>query len=264
VSWAFLPFFIHLLMTSREYSHFISSLPPLLLLTAPAFQTIYLNKDDKSKKTLQIVKKRRKHNLILSISVALIGMMFFVYGYINYETVVKIAQCFIFAGIFWMFTALIIVAFMLKKLNKSVLVPASILVPSLILFSVPAIQGYEKITKDSFITSKHILLKKISSMPTSDFIFCIEPLYGSYFYTGKKFKLFLMNNNFEFATKESINNIFVNTNSIKEKIFQDSYLVVPQKLIGYVSNNLKKRLYISPIYKEESDWVIVSQGESIN
>lgn len=261
VSWAFFPFIIRLLMVSREYSHFMSSLPPLLLLTAPAFQALYFKKDDNTEASIKTVQQRRKHNLVLVIVVAIIGMVSSIYGGINYEITNVISKNLTFIGIFWLFSSLIMLAFMIKKLNKSVIVPAAMLIPSLILFSVPAIQGDEPTSKDTYLSSKFILLNRIGRMPGSDFIFCAEPLYGTYFYTGRNFKLAMDSKNFEFLTKEGKSLILSDEKSFKLSLTPESFLVMPAYARKEVEKILNKNLNLSA---EESDWRVFTQGEKLN
>ncbi len=229
VSWAFLPFFLRLLMTSRDCSQFMSSLPPLILLTAPAFQMLYFKKDDKSEDCIKIVQQRRKHNLILVIAVAIVGMISSIYGGINYETTNTISKCFTFAGIFWLFSSLIMLAFMIKKLNKSVIVPAAMLIPSLLLFSVPAIQGNEPLSKNSYLSCKYFILKE-ALKDKQDVIICEKPLYSSYFYTGIDFKIVLDDKDrkqLDFVTKEGNSLILTYESTFKQNLLPETLLIMP-------------------------------------
>lgn len=259
VIWAFLPFFVRLLMCSRECSQFLSSLPPLLLLTAPAFQSIYFCKDENTKESLEIVKVRRMHNLSIIVASTVAGLTFSIWGFIISNEASVISKTLLFTGIFWLFSSLIMIAFRIKKLNKSVLVPAAMLIPSLILFTVPAIQGHEPLTKNSFLPSKHVLLSRINRMPTSDFICCAKPLNAWYFYTGKNYKNLAVNNNLSFLTQEGADLIIGSEEEIARKVKSDSFFVMPAESRDAISKILNKKLELSV---EESGWIVVYQGEN--
>ncbi len=244
VSWAFFPFIIRLLMTSRVYTNFMTSLPPLLLLTAPAFQTLYVKKDDMSKSSLLNIQQRRKHNLILALSAAILGMISATYGYFNYEEAPIISKTHIFTGIAWLFSALIILAFMVKKLNKSALVPAAMLIPVMLLFTVPAIQGQEKLSKNTYLPSQYKILKTISRMPSSDFVFCFKPLMGSYFYAGKDFKVLYYNGSLDFVTDEG-KKLYLDDKALEDSkvIKPDSYFVLETESLEGIREIVFKILY---------------------
>lgn len=270
ISWAFFPFIIRLFMTSRECVSFMSSVAPLLLLTAPAFQTIYMKKNDNSEKSVDIIKQRRKHNLILVILVTIIGMSFSVYGYLNFEECRIISQTLIYTGLAWLFSSLIMLAFMIKKLNKSVLIPASMLIPVLIHFTVPAIHGQEPYYKNNYLPSKHNLLKRIiytieqnsehTQEQVTDFIICGKPILSSYFYTGKNFKLFDVKGNFDFTTSEGINYLIIDQESMNNKILPESRFVMPANQRDDFSKKLNKELILSA---EESDWIVVTTKKGL-
>lgn len=253
VSWALLPYIVRLFMTSRDFTNFMSSLPPLLLLTAPAFQALYFKKDDKSEACLNTIKLRRKHNMVFAISSSIIGMFLVIYGFINFETARVISQTQIFTGIFWLFSALIMVAFMIKKLNKSVLIPSAMLIPSLILFTVPAILGNEPLSKDSYLSSKFNILQRIARMPASTFIFCKEPLYGWYFYTGKNFKLITDNPNRDFITKEGIDLLISDKESFEKNVKPEVFLVMPNEARATITELLSKKIELSA---EDNEWKV--------
>ncbi len=257
VSWAFLPFVVRLLMTSRECSQFLSSLPPLLLLTAPAFQAIYFSKDENTKESIEVVKMRRMHNLAIIIPTTLAGITFTIWGAIISNEARVISQTLIFTGVFWLFSSMIMIAFRIKKLNKSVLIPAAMLIPSLILFTVPAIQGHEPISSSSYLPSNHGLLNRIKRMPTSDFICCGRPINAWYFYTGKNYKNLAVNNKLDFPTQDGFDLMISTDEEIKDKIQKDSFLVMPTDSKEVISNILKTNLELSV---EESGWIVVYQG----
>ena len=253
VSWAFLPFIIRLFMTSRNFTDFMSSLPPLLLLTAPTFQSLYFKKDEKTDSSLDNVKLRRQHNFIFALSASIIGMTLAIFGFINFETASVISHTQIFTGIFWLFSALIMVAFMIKKLNKSVLIPAAMLIPSLILFTVPAIQGHEPLSKDTFLSSKHNILNRIARMPASNFICCKEPLYGWYFYTGKNFRFITDKTDFDFITEEGQNLLIATKESLEKYVKPETFLVMPNDARSVISELLTKTIELSA---EDNDWKV--------
>lgn len=253
VSWAFLPFVIRLFMTSRSFTDFMSSLPPLLLLTTPAFQSLYFKKDAKTDACIDNVKLRKKHNFIFALSASIIGMTLAIYGYINFETASVISHTQIFTGIFWLFSSLIMVAFMIKKLNKSVLIPTAMLIPSLILFTVPAIQGHEPLSKDSFLSSKHNILNRIARMPASNFICCKEPLYGWYFYTGKTFRFITDKTDYDFITEEGLNLLITTKEALAKYVQPETFLVMPIEARNVISELLTKTIELSA---EDNDWKV--------
>ena len=253
VSWALLPFILRLLMTSREFTDFMSSLPPLLLLTAPAFQAIYFKKDIKSDAKLDIIKERRKHNFIFALSASILGMTLAIYGFVNFETANVISHTQIFTGIFWLFSALIMVAFMIKKLNKSVLIPTAMLIPSMILFTVPAIQGHEPTSKDSYLPSKHNILNRIARMPTSNFICCKEPLNGWYFYTGKNYRFITDKSDYDFITEEGKELLITTKESLEINVKPETFLVMPNDARSVITELLPKKIELSA---EDNDWKV--------
>ena len=253
VSWAFLPFIIRLLMTSRNFTDFMSSLPPLLLLTAPTFQALYFKKDTKSDDSLNIVKQRRKHNFIFALSASIIGMTLAICGFVNFETASVISHTQIFTGIFWLFSALIMVAFMIKKLNKSVLIPAAMLIPSMILFTVPAIQGSEPLSKESYLSSKHNILTRIAGMPASTFILCQNPLYGWYFYVGKNFKIITDKTDYDFITEEGKALLITTKEAIEKNVKPEIFLVMQKDSRELIQELLSKKIELSA---EDNDWKV--------
>ena len=270
LSWALFPYVINLFMTSRNSSSLLHSLSPIILLAVPTFHNIYMKKYEDNEKSLKIIKERRETNLILTISTTIIGMIFLIYGYLNFETSRVVSQNMIYIGLAWLFSALIMIAFMIKKLNKSVLVPIVLLTPVFMLFTVQTIIGNESISKNDYISSKFMLLNRINytiekysdektdeieNKNITDFIFCGKPLFASYFYTGKNFKLFEISENIDFATPEAINYIIKDENNIKEMILPESRLVMPSNIRDEISKKLNKELSLSA---EESDWIVVT------
>ena len=254
VTWAFFPFFLRLIMTSRTFVDFMSSLPPLIILTAPSFQNIYFLKNKKDKNSLIYITERRRHNLILTVITASVAMVACIIGAVNWGEARVISQTLIFTGIFWLFSTLIMTAFMIKKLNKSVLVPSAMLIPSLILFTVPAVKGHEPYSSHNYLSSKHILLKKINLLPNLDFINCSTPINGYYFYTGKKVKQFGINQNYGFVSSKA-NNLIITKDNADKLIKRDSYFIIPAFEKEKISKLLGKSLSISI---EESGWYIAT------
>ena len=253
VSWALLPFIIRLLMSSRSFTDFMSSLPPLLLLTAPAFQALYFKKDEKNDASIDIIKQRRKHNFIFALSASIIGMTLAIYGYINFETASVISHTQSVTGIFWLFSALIMVAFMIKRLNKSVLIPAAMLIPSMILFTVPAIQGQEPLSKTSYLSSKHNILNRIARMPASKFICCKTPLFGWYFYTGKNFMFITDKTDYDFITEEGKALLISDKESLEKNVKPETFLVMPNDARSTMTELLTKTIELSA---EDNDWKV--------
>ena len=253
VSWAFLPFIVRLLMTSRDFTDFMSSLPPLLLLTAPAMQSLYFKKEEKSDTGFDIIKERRKHNFIFALCASILGMTLAIYGFVNFETASVISHTQIFTGIFWLFSALIMVAFMIKKLNKSVLIPAAMLIPSMILFTVPAIQGHEPISKESFLSSKHNILNRIARMPASTFICCKDPLYGWYFYVGKNFKIITDKTDYDFITDEGKALLISTKEALEQYVKPEVFLVMHKDTREAITEMLSKKIELSA---EDNDWKV--------
>ena len=253
VSWAFLPFIVRLLMTSRDFTDFMSSLPPLLLLTAPALQSLYFKKEEKSDTELNIIKERRKHNFIFALCASIIGMSLAIHGFVNFETASVISHTQIFTGIFWLFSALIMVAFMIKKLNKSVLIPAAMLIPSMILFTVPAIQGSEPLSKTSFLSSKYNILTRIARMPTDTFILCQYPLYGWYFYVGKNFKIITDKTDYDFITEEGKALLITTKEALEKNVKPEIFLVMQKDSRELIQELLSKKIELSA---EDNDWKV--------
>ena len=142
---------------------------------------------------------------------------------------------------------------MIKKLNKSVLIPTAMLIPSLILFTVPAIQGHEPLSKDSFLSSKHNILNRIARMPASNFICCKEPLYGWYFYTGKTFRFITDKTDYDFITEEGLNLLITTKEAVAKYVQPETFLVMPIEARNVISELLTKTIELSA---EDNDWKV--------
>ena len=267
IGWAALPFFIRLCMTSRETCQFMSSLPPLVLLTAPAFQNIYFNKGnpsenvDEKEALLKECEERRFHNLFIIVTSAFIGMISSIWGYIHFENARVVSQTMIFTGIFWLFSSMIMLAFMIKKLNKSVLIPAAVLVPSVILFTVPAITGNEPIDKGEYLSSKSRMITSLSNLPKEqEFVCCSEPLNAWYFYTGRTIKELYIDRNFNFVTAKGFEYIMYDQDTIDKILKPEDYMIMPFNQKDKISAIIKKNLEIKG---DPNDWIICSQGGNL-
>lgn len=263
IAWAFIPYIVRVCMTSREASQFLSSLPPLLILTAPAFQAMYFRKyEPDDPENVEMIRERRLHNLFIVVSSSAIGMTSVIWGYIHFDDARIISQTSIFFGIFWMFSALIMLAFMIKNLNKSILIPAAMLIPSVLLFTVPAIKGNEPLAKDKYLPSQFLLLQRLGKMPKEQKIICCNRfLYGWYFYTGRNPEFYNLESTFDFTTKEFENLNLPDEASLFEVIDPElTYFVFPTKDKEPLSEKLKLKFEIAA---EENDMSVLSPGGKI-
>ncbi|MDD2998419.1 MAG: glycosyltransferase family 39 protein [Candidatus Riflebacteria bacterium] len=237
--WLTVPLLVFTISRSKLAGYALPLLIPLALITAASVRrTFPANRKD-------LTASAQRHSVVIAAFIALSGMALSGWGYINYEQATTLAQTAIFAGIFWLFSSLMLIAFVVKNNRNGAFAVITLLVPALMFFILPGIRGNEPLREGKYLTSQWLLLKRIATLPPEQKIICIDNMIeGWYFYTGREVTTFNVNRVTQFDI-ERANTLVLNDNeALRQALDSDTMLVLPNKSIEKIENITGTSLHI--------------------
>jgi hypothetical protein len=165
---------------------------------------------------------------------SLIGMGLSVWGYQNFSGFRVIAQTAIFAGMFWLFASLVMLAFIIKRSRHGMLAMLAIIVPGMMFFVLHGIRGNEPYRENRWLTSQWMLLKRIATLPESQKLILVdEMIEGWYFYAGRPVRTFNIPRITQFDNQLAGELVLGDLEAFKKAIDSDTLLVIPDKSIKH-------------------------------
>ena len=190
------------------------------------------------------------------------GVIMSYWGYLNFNGAKKIGQMAIFGGIFWLFCALIILAFVLKASRKGVLIIIAAIIPGFMLFVLPYLDGSEPYQGNNRLPSQHVFLKQIAkALPaTQKLLFVDNTLKSWYFYTGKNAVACGIPADDDYNGRE-INSPenFVDKKDTLQNIKPDTMLIILENSIPETENIIGKKLNV---IIGDGEWKLAQTGSS--
>lgn len=239
--WLALPFLILTFSSFKSLMLLTYLLLPASIITADGVKQIFFDSEVEARR------KARWHCIGIAALTAISGIVLSYWGFINFNGAQKIGQMAIFGGIFWLFCALIISAFILKATRRGVVVIIAFIVPGLLLFVIPYISGSEPYQNGYYLPSKSQILKKIHKNLPKDqkIIFLNEPLTAWYFYTGTKPTVY------PYPSQNT------QAPCPLKHLKSDEMILMPIKDIANVQGYIGKNLNV---ITNDADWALVQTG----
>lgn len=227
--WIAAPLLIFTLSRSKLAGYALPLLVPVAILTAEAVRSIFFTR------TLEKTASAQRHSIAIAAVCSIIGMGLSVWGYTNFAVVRIIAQTSIFAGMFWLFASLMLLAFIIKNSRRGMLTILALIVPGLMFFILPGIKGNEPYREGKFLTSQWLLLKRIATLPKDQKLICIDRMIeGWYFYTGRTVRTYNITRVTQFDKDRAAELVLSDDEAFRKALNPDTLLVLPEKSIPRV------------------------------
>ncbi|HPT47484.1 MAG TPA: hypothetical protein PLM07_16500, partial [Candidatus Rifleibacterium sp.] len=255
--WLIVPLVVFSLSRSKLAGYALPLLVPVALLTGNAVKKAFFSTEPEGSETA------RQHCIGIAAFASLAGMALSVWGYQYFAGYRIIAQTAIFAGMFWLFASLMLLAFILKKSRVGMLVILAMLVPGFMFFILHGIRGNEPYPdqrhseRTRYLPSQWYLLKRIAAtLPqTHKLILVDEMIEGWYFYVGRPVPTFNIQRITRFDNQAAAALVLNDVEALKKAIDSDTYLVLPAKAVASYGTLLGMDL---EIITGEGDWKIAA------
>jgi len=248
--WLGAPLVIFSLSRSKLAGYALPLLVPVALLTGEAVRQIFFSQKPEDSETAA------RHCIGISAFASLAGMAMSVWGYNNFAQFRIISQTAIFAGIFWLFASLVLLAFIIKKSRPGMLLVLAMLVPGFMFFILHGIKGNEPYREHRYLTSQWMLLKRIGTLPQAQkLILFDEMIEGWYFYTGRPVRTFNIARITQFDKERAAELVLNDIETLKSKLDSDTLLVMPAKSVAHYEELTGMQMQI---ITGEGNWKIVA------
>ena len=220
--WLVGPLLIFTLSRSKLAGYALPLLVPVALLTGEALKKIFFPGKDGT------LESAVRHSIGIAAALSIIGMALSVWGYQNFAQFRVLAQTAIFAGMFWLFSALVLLAFILKKSRNGMLIVLAMTVPGFMFFVLHGIKGNEPYREQHYLSSQWLLLKRIATLPQTQKIILLDKLIeGWYFYVGRPVKTYNVERITRFDNQAAKDLVLENEDAFRKAIDSDTILVLP-------------------------------------
>ena len=257
ILWFVFSFVFYCLCSMKNPGFMLQIVAPLAIISAESLRrTFFDHSDENSDK--DSFKTARWHCIFIVALASFFGLLISFGGYKVIYSANLIGQIGIFGGIFWLFCALIVVAFILKGSRRGVLIIIASIVPGFLLFVFPYIHGNEPWCDGKMLPSKFAVINSLKNMPSNqELLFVNDMLDAWYFYTGKDISA--CGAQIDLARgfiqdKESVS-IFPKEEKLKN-LTPDSILVMRNSSFNETQTLVGKTLYSKKL-KKENDWIVV-------
>ena len=254
--WIAFPLLIFSFSQSKIPAYIMPLMVPIAILTAEGIKRTFFEHNSVA------LRNSRWHCIGISALTAFSGVIMSYWGYLNFNGAKKIGQMAIFGGIFWLFCALIILAFVLKASRKGVLIIIAAIIPGFMLFVLPYLDGSEPYQGNNRLPSQHVFLKQIAkALPaTQKLLFVDNTLKSWYFYTGKNAVACGIPADDDYNGRE-INSPenFVNKKDTLQNIKPDTMLIILENSIPETENIIGKKLNV---IIGDGEWKLAQTGSS--
>lgn len=248
--WVAIPLVIFSLSRSKLAGYALPLLVPVALLTGEAVRKAFFSQEQED------ADQAAYHCIGIAAVASLIGMALSVWGYNNFTGFRVIAQTAIFAGMFWLFSSLVLLAFIIKRSRRGMLVMLAMIVPGFMFFILHGIRGNEPYRDNRYLTSQWLLLKRIATLPeTQKLILVDEAIEGWYFYVGRPVRTFNIPRITRFNNQRAGELVLGDLEAFKKAIDSDTLLVLPAKSVEHYEGLTGMNLQI---VTGEGKWKIVA------
>ncbi len=248
--WLGIPLVIFSLSRSKLAGYALPLLVPVALLTGEAVRQVFF-----SQKT-EDTESAARHCIGIAAFASLAGMAMSVWGYNNFAQFRIISQTAIFAGIFWLFASLVLLAFIIKKSRPGMLLVLAMLVPGFMFFILHGIKGNEPYRDNRYLTSQWLLLKRIDTLPQAQKLILLdEMIEGWYFYTGRPVRTFNIARITQFDKERAAELVLSDVEALKSVLDSDTLLVMPAKSVAHYEELTGMQMQI---ITGEGNWKIVA------
>lgn len=257
--WIAVPFVFFTICSLKNPGFMLQIMAPLSIISAECIRRSFFEHSKEGEK--EALKLSRWHCIVVSALTALFGIVLSFMGYKVSQSAVLIGQIGIFGGIFWLFSALIIIAFILKGSRRGVLIIIASIVPGFLLFVFPYVYGYEPWKDGQNLPSKVSLITLLKdNLPRSqELIFVDDMLDSWYFYTGKDIQACGIKTDSArlrgLIPDENSKSILTMDEAIKS-LKPDSIMIMHKASVERIQNYVGKPLYDRAV-ANENDWVAV-------
>ncbi len=248
--WLGVPLIIFSLSRSKLGGYALPLLVPVALLTGEAVRQIFFSQKPEDSETAA------RHCIGIAAFASLAGMAMSVWGYNNFAQFRIISQTAIFAGIFWLFASLVLLAFIIKKSRPGMLLVLAMIVPGFMFFILHGIKGNEPYREHRYLTSQWLLLKRIATLPQAQKLILLdEMIEGWYFYTGRPVRTFNINRITQFDKERAAELVLNDVEALKSALDSDTLLVMPAKSVARYEELTGMQMQI---ITGEGNWKIVA------
>lgn len=248
--WLLAPLLVFTLSRSKLAGYALPLLVPAALLTAEAIKKVFFPGKDATLETAT------RHSIGIAAAVSILGMALSVWGYQNFSQFRVLAQTAIFAGMFWLFAALVLLAFILKKSRNGMLLVLAMIVPGFMFFILHGIRGNEPYRENRYLTSQWLLLKRIATLPQSQKIILFDKLIeGWYFYVGRPVRTFNIPRITRFDNQAAKDLVLESDEALRKAVDSDTILVLPAASLKKYETVLGMDLQI---ITGEGNWRVVA------
>ncbi len=248
--WLAVPLLIFSLSRSKLAGYALPLLVPVALLTGEALRRVFFSKAPED------TEHAGYHCMGIAAVASLAGMSLSVWGYQNFSQFRVIAQTAIFAGMFWLFASLMLLAFFFKKSRPGMLLVVAMMVPGFMFFILHGIRGNEPYRDNRYLTSQWMLLKRIATLPNAQkLILFDEMIEGWYFYIGRPVRTYNISRITQFDNQRAAELVLQDVDALKKAIDSDTLLVLPAKSVAHYEALTGMDLQI---ITGEGNWKIVA------
>ncbi|MDD3147990.1 MAG: glycosyltransferase family 39 protein [Candidatus Riflebacteria bacterium] len=226
--WLVAPLVVFSLSRSKLAGYALPLLVPMALMVGEAVRKAFFSQNNEN------YDQAAWHCTGIAAITSLIGMGLSVWGYQNFSGFRVIAQTAIFAGMFWLFASLVMLAFIIKRSRHGMLAMLAIIVPGMMFFVLHGIRGNEPYRENRWLTSQWMLLKRIATLPESQKLILVdEMIEGWYFYAGRPVRTFNIPRITQFDNQLAGELVLGDLEAFKKAIDSDTLLVIPDKSIKH-------------------------------
>ncbi len=255
--WLAAPLAVFTLSSSKLAGYALPLLVPVSLLTGEAVKQTFFSRETAD------TEHAARHSIAIAAVASLLGMALSIWGYRHFAGFRIISQTAIFAGMFWLFASLMLLAFILKKSRTGMLAVIAMLVPGCMFFVLHGIRGNEPYPDQKhperarYLSSQWYLLKRIAkTLPeTHKLILVEEMIEGWYFYVGRPVTTFNIPRITKFDNERAAELVLNDVEALKKAIDSDTYLVIPARSVASYGTVLGMDL---EIITGEGDWQIAA------
>lgn len=236
--WLLIPLLIFTLSKSKLAAYVLPLMIPISIIAATSLTTLL-------KSFKQNSNSHKYHFVTIIAFIGLLGLGVFYWGMFTDVPNIYLARNALFLSAFWCFLAISAFVFFHLKQKRAVIAIIALFSPGLLLFLLPGLNGSEEFQPNKYLPSQAQLLKKISQLPATQKIICIEEMIeGYYFYTGRE----LITWNVSRVTKFDINKskalVLQGNDDLIANVDNDTLLLIRKKDIEKVETILNRTLKI--------------------